>query len=147
MQAPVPQMPQMPQMQQPMQPQQQQQPTMQSVGMQTAILPPQANANYRQAQGDIEPAPQTISVPRRRLKVRAFAQLEAVQAALTGVPNIYGVSQVTNGLFLVSYVGDDQTVAAIVSGLVAQKIAVAGVEPERNELERIFLEVTKGEVQ
>ena len=50
-------------------------------------------------------------------------------------------------LFLVTYVGDDQTVAAIVSGLVAQKIAVAGVEPERNELERIFLEVTKGEVQ
>ena len=37
--------------------------------------------------------------------------------------------------------------AAIVSALVANKIAVAGVEPERNELERIFLEVTKGEVQ
>ena len=26
-------------------------------------------------------------------------------------------------------------------------IAVIGVEPERNDLERIFLEVTKGEVQ
>ena len=117
-------------------------PTMQSAGMQTAILPPQ---NYRQT--EIEPAPQTISVARRRLKVRAFGQLDAVQNALTGVQNIFQITQVTNGLFLVTYSGDDQVIAAIVSALVANKIAVAGVEPERNELERIFLEVTKGEVQ
>jgi ABC-2 type transport system ATP-binding protein len=38
-------------------------------------------------------------------------------------------------------------VAAIVRALVAGNIPVVGVEPERNELERIFLEVTKGEVQ
>ena len=132
---PVPQ--QMPQQGPPMQ-----QPTMQSAGMQTAILPPQ---NYRQT--EIEPAPQTISVARRRLKVRAFGQLDAVQNALTGVQNIFQITQVTNGLFLVTYSGDDQVIAAIVSALVANKIAVAGVEPERNELERIFLEVTKGEVQ
>jgi len=129
----------------PQQVQAQQGPTMASAGMQTAILPPQEPQNYRAT--DIEQAPQTISVPRRRLKVRAFAPLENVQSALTGVPNLYGVTQVTNGLFLVTYMGDDQTIAAIVSALVAQKIAVAGVEPERNELERIFLEVTKGEVQ
>ena len=129
----------------PQQMQPQQGPTMASAGMQTAILPPQQAQNYRAT--DIEPAPQTISVPRRRLKVRAVAPLEDVQRALTGVPNLYGVTQVTNGLFLVTYMGDDQTIAAIVSALVAQKISVAGVEPERNELERIFLEVTKGEVQ
>jgi ABC-2 type transport system ATP-binding protein len=114
-------------------------------GMQTAILPGAPDAGYRQA--EIEPVPQTVAAPRRRLKLRAFSPLEAVQAALTGVPNVYGVTQITNGLFMVTYVGDDQAIAAIVSGLVAQKIAVAGVEPERNELERIFLEVTKGEVQ
>jgi ABC-2 type transport system ATP-binding protein len=132
---------------------QQPQPPMQAVA-QTAIMPPQHPGNittempaagYRQT--EIEPAPQTISVPRRRLKVRAFSPLEAVQTALTGVPNVYGVTQITNGLFLVTYAGDDQTIAAIVSTLVAAKIAVAGVEPERSELERIFLEVTKGEVQ
>jgi ABC-2 type transport system ATP-binding protein len=134
-QAQVPQ--QMPQ-QQPMQ-----QPTMQAAGMQTAILPPQPD--YRQT--EIEPAPQTISVARRRLKVRAFGQLDAVQNALTGVQNIFQITQVTNGLFMVTYSGDDQVIAAIVSALVANKIAVAGVEPERSELERIFLEVTKGEVQ
>ncbi len=128
--------------------------TLAAAGVQTAVLPPQHPGNvtsvmpaagYRQT--EIEPAPQTISVPRRRLKVRAFGQLDAVQAALTGVPNVYGVTQITNGLFLVTYSGDDQTIAAIVSTLVAAKIAVAGVEPERSELERIFLEVTKGEVQ
>jgi len=129
---PMPMHPQMPM----------QQPTMQSAGSQTAILPPQ---NYR-TEVD-EPAPQTISVARRRLKVRAFGQLDAVQNALTGVQNIFQITQVTNGLFLVTYSGDDQVIAAIVSALVANKIAVAGVEPERNELERIFLEVTKGEVQ
>ncbi|HEY2368391.1 MAG TPA: ABC transporter ATP-binding protein, partial [Polyangiaceae bacterium] len=87
-QAQVPQ--QMPQQQMQMQG-----PTMQSAGMQTAILPPQ---NYRET--EIEPAPQTISVARRRLKVRAFGQLEAVQNALTGVQNIFQITQVTNGLFL-----------------------------------------------
>ena len=110
-------------------------------GMTTAVLP----GNYRQP--EIEPAPQTVSVPRRRLKVRAFDAEEKVQAALTGVPNVYGVMHVAHGLYLVTYSGDDQTVASIVKTLVAAGVAVAGVEPERNELERIFLEVTKGEVQ
>ena len=110
-------------------------------GMTTAVLP----GNYRQQ--EIEPAPQTVSVPRRRLKVRAFDTEEKVQAALTGVPNVYGVMHVAHGLYLVTYAGDDQTVASIVKTLVAAGVAVAGVEPERNELERIFLEVTKGEVQ
>jgi len=124
---------------------QMQQPTQQAVGMTTAILP----GGYRQAQAEaeIEPAPQTVSVPRRRLKVRAFDAADKVEAALTGVPNVYGVTHVAHGLFLVTYVGDDQTVATIVKTLVAAGVAVAGVEPERNELERIFLEVTKGEVQ
>jgi ABC-2 type transport system ATP-binding protein len=136
------QMPQQMPQQQP--PPMMQQPTMQSTGTQTAILPPQ---NPYQQQTEIEAAPQTISVARRRLKVRAFGQLDAVQNALVGVQNIFQITQVTNGLFLVTYSGDDQVIAAIVSALVANKIAVAGVEPERNELERIFLEVTKGEVQ
>jgi ABC-2 type transport system ATP-binding protein len=47
----------------------------------------------------------------------------------------------------VRYVGDDQTVAGIVRALVMNNIPVVGIEPERTELERIFLEVTQGEVQ
>jgi ABC-2 type transport system ATP-binding protein len=136
----------------PLQPQRQTQPqpaqqTMVAAGVQTAILPPEQAALYRGGTEVIEAAPQTISVPRKRLKLRAFSTLEAVQAAMTGVPNVYNVTQITNGLFLVTYVGDDQTIAAMVSALVSKQIAVAGVEPERSELERIFMEVTKGEVQ
>jgi len=119
--------------------------TMVAAGVQTAVLPPQPQPGYRT--DVIEPAPQTISVPRRRLKLRAFSPLDQVQGALTGVPNVYQVTLVTQGLFLVTYVGDDQTIAAMVSALVAKQIAVVGVEPERSELERIFMEVTKGEVQ
>jgi ABC-2 type transport system ATP-binding protein len=100
---------------------------------------------YRQS--EIEPAPQTVTVPRRRLKIRAPCELGAIQGALAGLPNVYGVAQITGGLFLVTYTGDDQVIASIVRALVMAAIAVMGVEPERSELERIFLEVTKGEVQ
>jgi hypothetical protein len=51
------------------------------------------------------------------------------------------------GTVVVTYSGDDQTVALVVRAIVMAGVPVAGVEPERNELERIFLEVTKGEVQ
>jgi ABC-2 type transport system ATP-binding protein len=47
----------------------------------------------------------------------------------------------------VSYAGDEHVLAAIVRTLVAAGVQVVGVEPERNELERIFMEVTRGEVQ
>jgi ABC-2 type transport system ATP-binding protein len=48
---------------------------------------------------------------------------------------------------MVSFVGTDVKVAEIVQHLVRNNNGLVGVEPERNELERIFLEVTRGEVQ
>jgi ABC-2 type transport system ATP-binding protein len=48
---------------------------------------------------------------------------------------------------MVGYVGSETLVAQIVHHLVTNGVGVVGVEPERNELERIFLEVTKGELQ
>jgi ABC-2 type transport system ATP-binding protein len=47
----------------------------------------------------------------------------------------------------VGYFGSEALVADMVRHLVMNGIQVVGVEPERNELERIFLEVTKGEMQ
>ena len=44
----------------------------------------------------------------------------------------------------VGFVGNDEKIAQIVQHLVLRGIAITGVEPERNELERIFLEVTGG---
>jgi ABC-2 type transport system ATP-binding protein len=79
--------------------------------------------------------------------VRALAPTDAVYAAVVSVPGVQSVSSGPGGCAVVAYVGDDATVAAIVRALVVANVPVVGVEPERNELERIFLEVTKGEVQ
>ena len=38
-------------------------------------------------------------------------------------------------------------VASLVHHLVTHNVPLVGVEPERNELERIFLEVTQGAMQ
>ncbi len=50
-------------------------------------------------------------------------------------------------LILIGYVGDERFVAEVVQHMVASGVGVVGVEPERNELERIFLEVTRGDLQ
>ncbi|HEX8795290.1 MAG TPA: ABC transporter ATP-binding protein [Polyangiaceae bacterium] len=87
------------------------------------------------------------ALPTRSVRVRAMAPADAVYAAVVSVPGVQSVSSGPGGGAIVSYVGDDGTVAAIVRALVIANVPVVGVEPERNELERIFLEVTKGEVQ
>ena len=96
------------------------------------------------------PAPPQAPVhvaPSRNVRIRALAPGDAVYAALVSMNGIQSVSPGPGGAVVVKYTGDDQTVAAIVRALVTANIPVVGVEPERNELERIFLEVTKGEVQ
>jgi ABC-2 type transport system ATP-binding protein len=93
-----------------------------------------------------QPAPPPPQ-PARNVRVRALAPGEAVYAALVSMPGILSVSPGPAGTVIVRYVGDDMMVAGIVRALVMSNIPVAGIEPERNELERIFLEVTQGEVQ
>ena len=83
----------------------------------------------------------------RTAKIRALAPGEAVSAALSPLPFVKGVAPGPAGTYVVSYEGDEQTLAAVVRALVLSGVSVIGVEPERNELERIFLEVTRGEVQ
>jgi ABC-2 type transport system ATP-binding protein len=97
----------------------------------------------------MEPAPATVSVARfrKRAKVKTSATAEQVTQALTGLPNIFEVSPSPGHCVLVSYTGDEQVLASIVKAMVMADLPVAGIEPERNELERIFMEVTKGEVQ
>jgi ABC-2 type transport system ATP-binding protein len=87
------------------------------------------------------------ALPTRSVRVRALAPPDAVYAAVVSVPGVQTVSSGPGGCAVVAYLGDDATVAAIVRALVVANVPVVGVEPERNELERIFLEVTKGEVQ
>ena len=122
----------------PMQPEQ--------AGPHTQPLPGVAMPHAQQQQGYVA-QPQAPALPQRRAKVKALAPPEAVAAALTGLPNVIKVQPGPGGTVIVTYSGDDQSLAIVIRAIVMGGVAVAGVEPERNELERIFLEVTKGEVQ
>jgi ABC-2 type transport system ATP-binding protein len=100
--------------------------------------------------GWMPPEPQAAAprpIPSRSVRIKALAPGEAVYAALVSLQGVQSVSPGPAGSVVVKYAGDDQMVAQIVRALVVSNIPVVGVEPERSELERIFLEVTKGEVQ
>jgi ABC-2 type transport system ATP-binding protein len=91
-------------------------------------------------------APLQAAPATRRLKLRVLGNPEMAAYLLRGGPGIADVG-VVGGVVMVSFVGTDVKVAEIVQHLVRNNIGLVGVEPERNELERIFLEVTRGEVQ
>jgi len=83
---------------------------------------------------------------RRRLKLRVLGDAHGVAPLLAGGAGVISVEPGPGGQILMTYVGDDRFVAEVVRHLVASGVGVVSVEPERNELERIFLEVTRGEL-
>jgi ABC-2 type transport system ATP-binding protein len=98
---------------------------------------------------NVSMTPGGVPIPvatRRRLKLRVLGPAQAAARLLHGGPGILDI-EANGDLIAVGYVGDDQLVATIVRHLVMNGVPVIGVEPERNELERIFLEVTRGELQ
>ncbi len=84
---------------------------------------------------------------RRRLRLRVLGEASPVVPLLAGGGGVLSVEPANSGQLTVDYVGDDRFVADVVRHLVAHGVGVVAVEPERNELERIFLEVTRGELQ
>ncbi len=84
---------------------------------------------------------------RRRLKLRVLGDARAVVPLLAGGMGVHRVEPAPGGVLTIDYTGDDRFVAEVVRHLVGQGVGVVGVEPERNELERIFLEVTRGDLQ
>jgi ABC-2 type transport system ATP-binding protein len=84
---------------------------------------------------------------RRRLKLRVLGDSRLVVPLLAGGVGVHQVDPAPGGLLTVDYSGDERFVADVVRHLVSQGVGVVGVEPERNELERIFLEVTRGDLQ
>ena len=90
------------------------------------------------------PIPQAPSV--RRVKLRVLGNPEAAAYFLRGGPGIVEVT-VMGGMVHVGYTGTETKIAEMVTHLVHRNVGIVGVEPERNELERIFLEVTRGDVQ
>jgi ABC-2 type transport system ATP-binding protein len=86
------------------------------------------------------------AVPRRKVKIRVLGDANYAAYLVRGGPGILEATVVA-GAVHVTFVGNDVKIAEIVQHLVRSGAGVIGVEPERNELERIFLEVTRGEVQ
>ena len=83
---------------------------------------------------------------RKRLKIRVLGDSQAIVPMLQGGSGVLGVEAGPGGLLVLYYVGGDQYVAEVVRYLVTSGVGLVSVEPERNELERIFLEVTKGDL-
>jgi ABC-2 type transport system ATP-binding protein len=84
---------------------------------------------------------------RRRLRLRVIGDSSVVMPLLAGGGGVLGVEAGPGGQLTVHYVGDERFVAEVVRHLVSRGVGIVGVEPERNELERIFLEVTRGDLQ
>ncbi len=92
--------------------------------------------------------------PERAVRLRLLApstdpsQPEKMPEAILGkLPDVTGVERTPDGEYRISYRGSEETVAEIVAYAVGVGLRVVRVEPDRNDLERIFLEVTKGELQ
>jgi hypothetical protein len=66
---------------------------------------------------------------------------------LKGGPGVLDVQVTSATQVMVTYMGDDRLLADMVRHLVTNQLPVVGVEPERTDLERIFLEATRGELQ
>lgn len=102
------------------------------------------------AQPNVLPIPAPVPIPAapsvRRVKLRVIGNPDAAAYHLRGGPGIVEVS-VMGGVVYVGYTGAETKIAEMVQHLVHRNIGILGVEPERNELERIFLEVTRGDVQ
>ncbi len=87
------------------------------------------------------------SSTRKRLRLRVLGDARLVVPLIAGGSGILGVDPGPAGQLTIWYVGNDRFVADVVRHLVASGVGVVQVEPERNELERIFLEVTRGDLQ
>jgi ABC-2 type transport system ATP-binding protein len=109
-----------------------------------AAAPPPAEGAPPQAAAAVPPV--APGPPRRKVKVRVLGDPQYAAYLVRGGPGILD-AEVVGGVVHVGFVGNDVKIAEIVQHLVRHGVGVVGVEQERNELERIFLEVTRGEVQ
>jgi len=85
--------------------------------------------------------------PDRAIRLRLLAPPEGVEATLGRGPGVFNVERQPAGDFRIAYQGGDDAIAAVVTHAVREGLAVVGVEADANDLERIFMEVTKGALQ
>jgi ABC-2 type transport system ATP-binding protein len=98
------------------------------------------------AGGSVDSIAQTLR-PERSVRMRVLSPPQDVEALLGSGPSVIAVEREPDGAYRVQYQGGDEVLASIVEHAVQQRLRLVRVEPEQNDLERIFLEVTKGELQ
>lgn len=85
--------------------------------------------------------------PERGVRLRLLEPPRDALEALRAAPGVIEAAREPDGAFELTYRGGDAAVAELVAHCVNRGLRVVRVEPDRNDLERIFLEVTKGELQ
>ncbi len=98
------------------------------------------------AAGTVDEIGRTLR-PERGVRLRLLSPPEGVEGLLSGVSGVLEVERQPDGDYRVAYQGGEELVAQIVAKAVEQGLSVVRVEPDVDDLERIFLEVTKGELQ
>jgi ABC-2 type transport system ATP-binding protein len=134
-----------------------------NAAMAVGQAPPQASAAWQAPPGQYAPAMPAMAPPmpsgahvappqaplamqRRGVKLRVIGDPGAAAYALTGGPGILDVNIIGRAV-QVGYAGGDEKIAEMVAHLVHRGFGITAVEPERNELERIFLEATAQHAQ
>ena len=84
--------------------------------------------------------------PDRGARIRLLQAPEHCEEVFRTVPGVLDVEREGTEI-AVAYSGGDDVIAALVARAVGAGLAVTRVEPDQNDLERIFLEVTRGELQ
>jgi len=85
----------------------------------------------------------------RALRVGLAGRIEEVQAWLVGQPNVIGVEPVTgngDGNLEITFTGDDDAMAQLLSEMVGMGFPVLMFREETGDLEDVFMRLTKGVV-
>ncbi len=81
----------------------------------------------------------------RHLRLRTLAADETVEQALAGYAGVTGY-QLTDGLWQVSFSGNDEALAGLLTHLVQRNIPVVQFSESDNDLEAVFMQITTGEI-
>ena len=77
----------------------------------------------------------------KRFKIRTLGPADVTPPLLAGMTGVFTVGA-SGDLLVVGVMGGDDLLAGVVKRLVGAGIGVVGVEPERDQLETVFLELT-----
>jgi ABC-2 type transport system ATP-binding protein len=103
----------------------------------------------RLSQAQARPAEEGVvpAAAQRRVKLRVLGAAENLGPLLQGASGVLRLEFPSPQTAVVTYAGDDAWLAGMIRHLVVSGAPIIGVEPERTELERIFLEATRGDLQ